>query len=85
MKTVNQCIGRSIRHIHDYAAIVLLDGRYSQSRVIQLLPSWLASEVRPCATFHDVRAKLMTFFDARKAATAAAIAAPTEDERKDGR
>jgi Rad3-related DNA helicase len=38
MKTVNQCIGRAIRHVHDHAAVVLLDGRYAQPRVRALLP-----------------------------------------------
>ena len=38
MKTVNQCIGRAIRHVHDHAAVLLLDARYGQPRVRAQLP-----------------------------------------------
>ena len=65
MRTVNQCIGRSIRHINDYAAIVLLDCRYAQSAVIAQLPSWLGKDVLPCSAFQEVESKLKAFFKAR--------------------
>ena len=65
MRTVNQCIGRSIRHINDYAAIVLLDCRYDQPRVTSQLPMWLSCGVQSCSAFRDVQVKLKTFFDVR--------------------
>ena len=65
MRTVNQCIGRSIRHINDYAVIVLLDCRYAQPGVIAQLPSWLAKDVALCNAFQDVESRLKTFFKAR--------------------
>ena len=65
MRIVNQCIGRSIRHINDYSAIVLLDCRYSQPRVTTQLPMWLSSEVQNCSDFMDIEMKLKTFFSAR--------------------
>lgn len=45
MKTVNQSIGRCIRHAKDYASIVLADGRYSRSNVFRKLPLWLRQSV----------------------------------------
>jgi chromosome transmission fidelity protein 1 len=42
MRAVNQSIGRSIRHLDDYASIVLLDIRYSQKKIIELLPNWIS-------------------------------------------
>lgn len=41
MRAVNQAIGRSIRHVRDFAAIVLIDQRYRQQRVLQQLPAWI--------------------------------------------
>ena len=42
MRAVNQSVGRAIRHAQDYAAVLLLDRRYSTDmRVWMSLPSWL--------------------------------------------
>ena len=41
MISVNQTIGRAIRHSKDYAAILLVDRRYALPRVRQLLPRWI--------------------------------------------
>jgi chromosome transmission fidelity protein 1 len=42
MRAVNQSVGRAIRHANDYAAIVLVDRRYTtDSRIWSALPSWL--------------------------------------------
>ncbi|KAL7063210.1 hypothetical protein AAHC03_0636 [Spirometra sp. Aus1] len=40
MRSVNQAIGRSVRHAKDYAAIFLLDRRFSRKQVLNGLPSW---------------------------------------------
>jgi chromosome transmission fidelity protein 1 len=61
MKAVNQSIGRSIRHIGDYAAIVLLDSRYGSPRVIEQLPSWIARSLSICKQFSEVQKELLAF------------------------
>lgn len=44
MRSVNQSIGRAIRHINDYAAIVLADVRYATDmKIWNKLPLWLRS------------------------------------------
>jgi chromosome transmission fidelity protein 1 len=45
MKGVNQSIGRAIRHINDYATIVLLDNRYSNKAIYSMLPQWISSNL----------------------------------------
>lgn len=53
MRAVNQCIGRAIRHVNDYAAIVMVDRRYETPRIQAKLPGWIrgslvaSSGVRP--------------------------------------
>jgi chromosome transmission fidelity protein 1 len=42
IRAVNQSVGRAIRHANDYAAIVLIDQRYTNdSRIWSGLPHWL--------------------------------------------
>lgn len=41
MRAVNQCIGRAIRHVNDFAAIVMIDRRYESSRIQGKLPAWI--------------------------------------------
>ena len=41
MKTLNQAIGRAIRHINDYATIVLVDSRFTGKNIQKKLPKWI--------------------------------------------
>lgn len=41
MRAVNQAVGRAIRHRGDYAAILLMDRRYTGRRVQEKLPGWI--------------------------------------------
>jgi chromosome transmission fidelity protein 1 len=43
MKSVNQCIGRAIRHRGDFACIILMDTRYKQPRIKAKLPRWITN------------------------------------------
>ena len=65
MRAVNQSIGRAIRHINDYAAIVLADVRYvSDPRIWTKLPDWLKSDQnKPLnLTFEQNTSNLRSFF-----------------------
>ena len=69
MRAVNQCIGRAIRHQNDYAAILLVDKRYSSERIRKKLPAWIRESMddghvsRP---FSEVDLRLKEFFAAKR-------------------
>jgi len=70
MRTVNQSVGRAIRHATDYAAVVLLDQRYqTDTRIWSGLPSWLkkgaANNCRQQVAFSTRLQELTAFFDGR--------------------
>lgn len=62
MKAVNQSIGRVIRHIKDYACILLADARYSNSTIETKLPQWIRSSIVKVEGFNDVFSKTTSFF-----------------------
>jgi chromosome transmission fidelity protein 1 len=41
MRSLNQSIGRAIRHKNDYAAIFLIDKRFNGSKIRNKLPGWI--------------------------------------------
>lgn len=47
IRTVNQTIGRAIRHAQDYAAIIFLDHRYGSTRIRGKLPTWIQPALLP--------------------------------------
>lgn len=66
MKAVNQCIGRAIRHINDYATVLLIDERYQQERIKRKLPNWIQTSLRMPANFGAVQGSLVKFFKQKK-------------------
>lgn len=67
MKAVNQSIGRAIRHQKDYAAILLVDHRYSNPAVRKRLPEWIQKRVQPPAqSFGQVYAQLVQFYRTKR-------------------
>ncbi|KJP89927.1 hypothetical protein AK88_00383 [Plasmodium fragile] len=45
MKIVNQCIGRSLRHVNDYSSFFFLDYRFANKEFSDLLPSFIRAHV----------------------------------------
>lgn len=78
MKAVNQSIGRAIRHQHDYAAIILLDERYSRPRTVARLPDWIRGSMVAPPAFGPAIASMARFFrDRVSKAAPPALPAPT--------
>jgi len=64
MKAVNQCIGRSVRHINDYSTVVLLDKRYCHK--VKVLPQWIQRSVTINDSFGSVIGNIAKFFAAKR-------------------
>jgi chromosome transmission fidelity protein 1 len=70
MKAVNQSIGRSIRHIGDYATIILVDQRYRSKPSIQAkLPQWIRNRLAENASggFGEGFKSVVQFFRSKSA------------------
>ncbi|GAB1601699.1 ATP-dependent DNA helicase DDX11-like isoform X1 [Argonauta hians] len=65
MKAVNQSIGRAIRHLNDYATVLLLDKRYQRPSVTAKLPGWIRKDVKNI-NFGPAVAAISKFFAAKK-------------------
>lgn len=66
MRSVNQSIGRAIRHRNDYAAIVLVDRRYSSARIRGKLPRWIGSSMETEEGLGKVMGGLSSFFRGKR-------------------
>ncbi|KAM0925170.1 hypothetical protein ACQ4PT_004361 [Festuca glaucescens] len=73
MKAVNQSIGRAIRHVNDYAAMLLVDSRYSHtsssrsfSCPAEKLPQWIKTRLTCGQNYGDVHRLLLQFFKFNK-------------------
>ncbi|KAL3938035.1 MAG: hypothetical protein SGBAC_006974 [Bacillariaceae sp.] len=71
LRSVNQSVGRAIRHANDYAVIALMDVRYTQDDAIgRGLPKWLTESTpdwrRQDTTLSSAEKKLEEFFEFHK-------------------
>ena len=57
-----QCVGRCIRHRHDYGAIILLDNRFAAGEVTQQMSRWLRGQIRPGVALAAAAAAVDAFF-----------------------
>ncbi|EXJ89731.1 hypothetical protein A1O3_02798 [Capronia epimyces CBS 606.96] len=63
MRSVNQSIGRVIRHRNDYAAILMVDRRFATERIRQKLPGWIQGNIgRGVQCWDDIERGLVNFF-----------------------
>lgn len=70
MRSVNQAIGRVIRHKDDWASILLMDSRYSQPRIKDKLPGWIKEcfreeETMASSGIQEVARDLSSFMKAK--------------------
>lgn len=65
MRSVNQAIGRAIRHKNDWASILLFDARYAEDRIQSKLPGWIKTSCTASASpaLADVVRDLRKFFE----------------------
>jgi chromosome transmission fidelity protein 1 len=77
MRGVNQSIGRAIRHVGDYACILLCDKRWgafgsatngSRTKAAKALPEWIEQRlVVPQRNYGEAHGRVAQFFRAREA------------------
>ena len=66
MRTLNQAVGRALRHANDYAAILLVDARFNTSAQVRgKLPSWLQRKLLTDLPMHAALTELKTFFQSK--------------------
>lgn len=62
MRSVNQTLGRVIRHKNDWAAMVLLDARYKQPRITRKFSGWIQECTASADTFGQAFSSLAKFY-----------------------
>jgi len=65
MRAVNQSIGRVIRHIKDYGAVILCDERFAPPTNRSMLSAWLRPSLKVYSAFGDFSRSLSAFFKAK--------------------
>lgn len=62
MTVVNQSIGRAVRHANDFAAVLLMDNRFSRPSVLEKLPGFIKRDVCVAQSFTQICDDLGSFF-----------------------
>jgi chromosome transmission fidelity protein 1 len=62
MRAVAQAVGRAIRHRGDYAAVLLVDGRYDTERIRGKLPGWMRGSIKSGCSMGEIQSGLREFF-----------------------
>ncbi|KJH53111.1 DNA repair helicase [Dictyocaulus viviparus] len=62
MHVVNQAIGRAIRHQKDYAAVYLVDHRFTRQDITSALPRWIREKIQCPNSFTEALSLTKTFF-----------------------
>lgn len=55
-------IGRAIRHKNDWAALILIDQRYSSQKIQAKLPKWIGKNVNIADSFGHLMRSMAVFF-----------------------
>lgn len=62
IRVVNQSLGRVIRHKDDYGAVIVIDQRYEQRKVLDLFSKWLKNCIKSCNANEEFINELKEFF-----------------------
>ncbi|KAF5362893.1 hypothetical protein D9758_007152 [Tetrapyrgos nigripes] len=65
MNAVNQSIGRAIRHQGDWAALILLDRRYSTA-IKSKLPKWIGEDLKIAQSFGQAVKEMGVFYRSKR-------------------
>ena len=52
-----------IRHINDYAVIILMDHRYTRPKTVSLLSKWIRASLHTYIQYNDAYKDIVTFFN----------------------
>lgn len=86
MRAINQAVGRVIRHINDFGAVMLCESRFKQNRWVEGLSLWLRQDVQQFESFGKGLQSLQQFFRGHRnlMSNSAAQAAPADLIPHDG-
>ena len=66
MRTLNQAVGRALRHANDYACILLVDNRFNSNKQIQAkLPGWIQQRLIVSLTSAEVSQQVQSFYESK--------------------